>query len=176
MAIQRPREKLATLIAFLLPLLLVKAGAMVTGGGPAAAQATPGGKVKPPKVPEVPDPPAWSFEQRAAAEHIVLLKTKPFGPSPLFHVVPAPPPDRPDNPPPVTRTEIPPPDVVVRMILTRSNGAHVALIGRRRYRVGDALGDKGWFIVKIDGPARAVVVEHRPSKRTATLTVPLPTR
>ena len=49
MAIQRPREKLATLIAFLLPLMLVKGGAMVTGGGPAAAQATPGGKVKPPK-------------------------------------------------------------------------------------------------------------------------------
>ncbi|MHC4775918.1 MAG: hypothetical protein ACYTBR_11745 [Planctomycetota bacterium] len=174
MAIQRPREKLATLIAFLLPLLLVRGGAMVTGGGPAAAQATPGGKVKPPKLPVAPDPPAWSVDQLLAAEHIVLLKTQPFGPSPLFHVASAPPPDRPDNPPPVTRHEVPPPDVTVKAILTRSDGNHIALIGRKRYTVGDALGNKGWFIIKIDGPARAVVVEHRPSERTATPTVPLP--
>jgi hypothetical protein len=174
MAIQRPREKAATLIAFLLPLVLVKGSAMVTGSGPAAAQATPGGKIKPPKVPEVPDLPAWSFEQLAAAEHIVLLKSEPFGPSPLFHAEPPPPPVRPDNPKPDTRPEVKPPDVTVRMILTRSNGAHVALIGRRRYRVGDKLGDTGWIVAEIDGPSRSVTVEHPKSGNTATLRVPLP--
>jgi hypothetical protein len=68
----------------------------------------------------------------------------------------------------------PPPDVRVKMILTRSDGNHVALIDRKRYVVGDALGDRGWYIIEIDGPARAVTIEHRLSGSTASLTVPLP--
>ena len=173
MDIHRPKEKLAVIIVFLLPLLLVKGGAIVTGSGPSKAQATPGPKNPPPKIVPVPEPPAWSAEQRAAAEHIVYLKTQPFGPSPLFHVAP-PAPNRRDNRPPPPRVEVPPPNVSVKAILTRSDGNHVALIDRRRYVVGDALGDRGWYIIKIDGPARAVMIEHRLSESTATLTVPLP--
>jgi hypothetical protein len=174
MDIHRPKEKLAALIVFLLPLLLVKGGAIVTGSGPSKVQASPVPKNAQPKIAPVPDPPTWSAEQRAAAEHIVYLKTQPFGPSPLFHVVPAPPPDRRIVPPRPDRPIEPPPDVRVKAILTRRDGNHVALIDRKRYVVGDALGDRGWYIIKIDGPARAVMIEHRLSETTATLTVPLP--
>ncbi len=174
MDIHRPKEKLAALVVFLLPLLLVKGGAIVTGSGPSEAQATPGPKDPPPQIAQMPDPPVWSAKQREATAHIAYLKTQPFGPSPLLHVAPPAPDHRVDpvdtrvDPPP------PPPNARVKAILTRSDGNHVALIGRKRYVVGDALGDRGWYIIKIDGPARAVIIEHRPSERTATLTVPLP--
>ncbi len=58
--------------------------------------------------------------------------------------------------------------------VVRISQIRMKLIGRKRYVVGDALGDRGWYIIKIDGPARAVMIEHRPTERTATLTVPLP--
>jgi hypothetical protein len=174
MIIHRPKEKLAVIIVFLLPLVLVKGGAALLGGGPGEVKASNNRNVKPPPLPVAPDPPTWSDEQRAAAEHVLFLRTQPFGPSPLLHVVPPPRPVRPDNPTPVTRPDIPPPDVAVKAILTRSDGNHIALIGRKRYKVGDAIEDRGWFIIEIDGPARSVIIEHRPSERTATLTVPLP--
>jgi hypothetical protein len=173
MDIHQPKEKLAVVIVFLLPLLLVKGGAIVTGSGPSKVQANPVPKNVQPKIAPAPDPPAWSAEQLVAAEHNVYLKTQPFGPSPLLHVMP-PPPDRVIVKPPPTERVDPPPDVRVKMILTRSDGNHVALIDRKRYVVGDALGDRGWYIIKIDGPARAVMIEHRPSESTATLMVPLP--
>ncbi|MHC5006215.1 MAG: hypothetical protein ACYTGF_02535 [Planctomycetota bacterium] len=174
MDIHRPKEKLSIIIVFLLPLLLVKGGAIVTGSGPAKVQAGPVPKNTNPKITPVPDPPTWSTVQREAAEHITYLKTQPFGPSPLLHVAPPPPPDRGVIKPPPTRKVDPPPDVRVKMILTRSDGNHVALIDRKRYVVGDALGDRGWYIIEIDGPARAVTIEHRLSGSTASLTVPLP--
>ncbi|MHC4216870.1 MAG: hypothetical protein ACYSU7_00285 [Planctomycetota bacterium] len=174
MIIHRPREKVAAFFVFLLPLLLVKGGPFVTGSGPAVAQATPRGNPKHVPLPEIPDPPTWSVEQRLASEHVEYLRTQPFGTSPLLHAAPPPPPDRIKHPVNDTRPEVPPPNVVVKAILTRSDGNHIALIGRKRYRVGDALEDRGWFITEIDGPARAVIIEHRPTKRTATLKVPLP--
>jgi hypothetical protein len=174
MDIHRPKEKLTILVVFLLPLLLVKGGGLVTGSGPAKAHAGPKPKNAAPKIAELPGPPEWAPEQLVAAQHIELLKSKPFSESPLFHAAPPPPPDQRPVQPVQPRQEVPPPDVRVKMILTRSDGNHVALIDRKRYVVGDPIGDKGWYIIKIDGPARAVMIEHRPSERIATLTVPLP--
>ena len=176
MLVHKPREKLGMLIVFLLPLLLVKGGAVLTGGGPGGASASTGPAPQPP-IDAVPvQGPTWSQEQLAAAEHASRLRSERFGPSPLLHVE-APriqPVEVPDDPVPDPRVEVPPPDVNVKMILTRTDGNHIALIGRKHYRVGDALGDDGWFITRIDGPARSVQIEHKPSERTATLTVPLP--
>ena len=62
----------------------------------------------------------------------------------------------------------------MKAILTRSDGNHIALIGRKRFVVGDPLDDRGWYVLEIDGRARSVKIEHRPSERTATLKVPLP--
>ncbi|MHC4081650.1 MAG: hypothetical protein ACYS15_08140 [Planctomycetota bacterium] len=174
MVVHKPREKVAALIVFFLPLALVEGGALMLGGGAAEAQARPVGKVKPPDAPVLMDPPTWTDEQRMVAEHIALLRTQPFGPSPLFHVTAAPPPDRPDNDTRLVRPQVPPPDVVVQLILTRSDGNHVALIDRKRYQVGDAIGEHGWIVTRIDGSTRSVTIEHPPSERTATLLVPLP--
>jgi hypothetical protein len=174
MNIHKPREQVAAIVVFLLPLVLVKGGAFLIGGGPAEVEASPGRRVKPPEMPVDPDPPTWSDEQRAAAEHIRFLHTQPYGSSPLFHVAAPPPPKPPEDDTPVTGPEIPPPDVVVQAILTRSDGNHIALIDRRRYQVGHAIGPDGWIVAKIDGPARSVKIVHPPSGRTATLTVPLP--
>jgi hypothetical protein len=137
MDIHRPKEKLAILIVFLLPLLMVKGGAIVTGSGPSEAQAGPRPKNPRPKNAVLPDPPAWSAEQLVAAQHIEHLKTQPFGPSPLFHVAPPPPPDQRPVRPVQPQQEVPPPNVRVKAILTRSDGNHVALIDRKRYVVGD---------------------------------------
>jgi hypothetical protein len=172
MIINKPTEKIAVVIAFLLPLVLVKGGAMVTGSGPAEAQATPGNAVEPPKIPGPPLPRAWSVEERAAADRVAFLRTQPFGRSPLAHVAVVPVKD--DPPPPKRVEKIEPPKAIVRAILTRSDGNHIALIDRKRFRVGDPIGDKGWFIVEINGPDRAVSIEHQPSGETATLNVPLP--
>lgn len=175
MVVHRPREKLGMLLVFLLPLLLVKGGAVFTGGGPGGASASTGPAPLLPIDVVTAEGPDWSDEQLAAAAHVVHLRSQPFGPSPLLHVeLPEVRPVVPDNPVIDTRVEVPPPDVNVKMILTRSDGNHIALIGRKHYRVGDAVGDDGWFITLIDGPARSVQIEHKPSKRTATLTVPLP--
>jgi hypothetical protein len=175
MVVHKPREKLGMLIVFLLPLLLVKGGGLLTGGGPSGASASTGPAPQP-SVEAVPvESPEWSDEQLAAAARVNELRSRPFGPSPLLHVVaPKIEPVIPDDPLPDTRVEVPPPDVNVKMILTRSDGNHIALIGRRHYRVGDAIGDDGWVITKIDGAARSVEIEHEPSGRSATLTVPLP--
>ena len=89
---------------------VVKGGGLVIGGGPADAQATPQPAATPPKIPVAPKPPAWSAEQRAAAERVAFLRTQPFGPSPLAHVAAAPPKQDPD-PEPVRTREEPPPDV-----------------------------------------------------------------
>jgi hypothetical protein len=174
MNIHRPKEQLAALVVFLLPLALVKGGPVLIGGGPAAVHASPGRRVEPPAIPVDPEPRTWSDEQRAAAAHVRFLRTQPFGSSPLFHVAAPPPPKQPDNDTPVTGTEIPPPDVVVQAILTRRSGNHVALIDRKRYQVGDAIGKAGWIVTKIDGPNRSVTIEHPPSEQTATLVVPMP--
>jgi hypothetical protein len=172
MDIHQPKEKLAVVIVFMLPLLLVKGGAIVTGSGPSKVQANPVPKNVPPKIAPVPDPPAWSAEQLVAAEHNVYLKTQPFGPSPLLHVMPPPPPDRVIVKPPPTERVDPPPDVRVKMILTRSDGNHVALIDRKRYVVGDALGDRGWYIIGRHDRASAVRDHCDPDGPAAQVTLP----
>jgi hypothetical protein len=175
MVVHKPREKLGMLIVFLLPLLLVKGGALFTGGGPGGASAATGPTPKPPIEVTPNAGPEWSDEQLAASAHINHLRSQPFGSSPLLHVAaPQIQPVVPDNPVPDTPVEVPPPDVNVKMILTRSDGNHIALIGRKHYRVGDAIGDPPWHITNIDGPARSVEIVHKPSERTATLMVPLP--
>ena len=64
-------------------------------------------------------------------------------------------------------------EVSVQVIL-RSRRGNVALIDRKRYRVGDAIGADGWFVEEIDGVARSVLIVHRESGEKATLVVPLP--
>lgn len=177
--VHNPKEKLVTAAVFVLPLVLVKMSAVLLGGGPEPATGSTGSGGDSPDISGMTTTLTWTGEQRAAAEHIRFLRTQPFGPSPLFHVAAIQPdiPDVPDVDP--VEPEVPVPDVAVQMILTRTDGNHVALINRRRYREGEALLDQGWIIKKIDGQNRCVIIEHPGSDpprttRTETLVVPMP--
>ena len=168
---QDPKTKLMWLGAFLLPLILVKASALLIGQPPQGANAANGAATTVDGgVIEI-FTPQWSSEQIAATHRTEGLREMPFGESPLLHVRsnsgidPIDPPDR--------RKTIEPPDVSVGMVL-RSRFGNVALIDRKRYRVGDAIGADGWFVEEIDGVARSVLIVHRESGEKATLVVPLP--
>ncbi len=164
---QNPKTKLMGLGAFLLPLILVKSSTLLIGQPPQAANAANGATIVNDGVIEV-FTPEWSLEQIAATHQVEDLREVPFGESPLLHarknsgIDPI----KPDR-----STTITPPDVSVRIILHSRHG-DVALIDRRRYRAGDALGEDGWFVEEID--ARSVSIVHRESGKKATLVVPMP--
>ena len=166
-----PKSRLMVLGAFLLPLILVKGSAIVTGRSPqganaaSAAVATVNGGVIEVFTPE------WSSQQIAATHRVEDLRDMPFGESPLLHVRKHSGIDRID--PPDQPTTITPPDVSVRIILHSRHG-DVALIDRKRYRAGDALGEDGWFVEQIDAGSRSVLIVHRESGKKATLVVPMP--
>jgi hypothetical protein len=173
MNIHKPKDTLTVVVVFLVPVMLVKGGAILLGSGPAQARGSNVTPVDRPPLVLTPTEPEWTELQQAAARHVVDLQSQPFGNSPFLHLEVAQP-DVPDVDPQVTRREVPPPDVVVQAILIRRDGNHVALIGRKRFRTGDPIGEEGWFIKTIDGHSRSVLIEHPETERTATLSVPLP--
>lgn len=179
MSVRGPRELSIDLGVFLLPLLLVKATAIMMSE-PQGASATTRIVSGSADIGSLDDyRPEWTLEQLVAADYIAELDGLPFGPSPLLHIVKRPLIPDPD-PDPNTNGNgdgdpviVPPPDITVQMILVSRNG-NVALMNHRRYRVGDALGTDGWVVKSIDAETRSVVVELRGTGREATLHVPLP--
>ena len=165
------KGKLTIAAVFFLLLVLVKGASMLfVQGGPQTATATTI-NITPVPPPALNGPAMdWTPEHIAAARHVDRQRHEPYGPTPLFHQerkIDGPDPN--DRPP----KDVPPPDYAVQMILKSRNG-NVALINRKRYRVGDALGDQGWFVVEIDSETRAVHLEHPETNRTHTLRVPPP--
>jgi hypothetical protein len=166
------RTRVLTLLVFLTPLVLVKATELVVAeAGPKKARATDPND-DPEDITIEPFVPSWSTEQRVASAHVVELALLDYGPSPLLHrkrprVVP----NGTDNPPRVEDAIVPPPNVTVQMIL-KSRSGNVALIDRKRYRTGDALGDDGWVVEEIED--RSINIFHPRTKQKATLVVPLP--
>ncbi len=156
---------------FLLPLILVKGSAILIGQPPQGAVATGGGAITVNSgVIEI-FTPHWSLEQIAAMHRVEELRELSFGESPLLQaraISDIDPIDPHDRTPTIT-----PPEVSVQMIL-RSRRGNVALIDRKRYRAGDAIGADGWFVEEIDGVARSVLIVHRESGKKATLVVPMP--
>ena len=154
---------------FLLPTVVVWAAALLTGqGGPQSAKANQGGSHIDPQAFVEPYVAVWSADQRTAAQYAASLRSQPFGPSPLLHQVQP----RLDPTPSGGEPELaPPPDVVVQLILRSARG-NIAVIESKRYREGDAIGDAGWIVNKID--RRSVSLVHPETAREHTLTVPLP--
>ena len=165
-----PKAKLMGFGVFLLPLILVKSSVLLIGEAPQGAAATGvGAMTDPGGVIEI-FTPVWSPDQIAATHRVEELREEPFGESPLLH------PRKISEIDPIVATEdrkIIPPDVSVQMIL-RSRRGNVALINRKRFRVGDAIGENGWFVEEIDAVTRSVLIVHRASDKKATLVVPLP--
>lgn len=171
-----PKSRVASIAVFLLPLLIVKGGALLLRDDAQKAQgASLGGDVPPALVaPEL--PPAWTAVQQMAAHHIASLRAMPFGPSPLYHPRSASTTVDPGTEDGPTDTKViePPPALTVQMILTTQGDGDVALIDRKRYRVGDPIAGTGWVVMKIDSQTRSVIIHHPPTGRTAPLPVPLP--
>ncbi len=164
------KAKLMGFGVFLLPLILVKSAVFLIGEVPQGAAATGiGAMTDPGGVIEI-FTPVWSPDQIAATHRVEELREEPFGESPLLH------PGKISEIYPIVPTEdrkVIPPDVSVQMIL-RSRRGNVALIHRKRFRVGDAIGADGWFVEEIDAVTRSVLIVHRASDTKATLVVPLP--
>ena len=156
MSAHDPKTKLLGLGVFLLPLLLVKGTGMMLGQPPQGAVAATTNPTTFDGSGIETFTPEWSSAQIAAAQRVAELRELPFGESPLLHIremSEIAPTDTVDPTPKV----IAPPEVSVKMIL-RSRRGNVALIDRKRYRDGDAIGEDGWIVKKIS--TRSVVVVH----------------
>lgn len=169
-----PRSKVASIAIFLLPLLLVKGSALLLRDGAQQAQgASDGIPVVPPPA-ALPSAPAWTPVQQMAASHVAALRSMSFGSSPLYHPQSASAVDTTEVEQPDQRVLEPPPNVTVQIIMTTKGDGDVALIDRKRYRVGDSIGNGGWSVLRIDSHTRSVTLHHPPTDRTVTLLVPLP--
>ncbi len=166
MSAHDPKVKLMGLGVFILPLILVKGIALLGGEPPQGAVASGSGATTVNGGVIKIFTPRWSVEQIAASQRVAELREVSFGESPLLHARMIG--DTVIRPGPFIIT---PPNVSVRMIL-RSGRGNVALIDRKRFRVGDPLGEDGWFVEEID--ARSVSIVHRESGKKATLVVPMP--
>lgn len=156
------KRRLVTIGVFLLPVVLVKVVAAPMGHRvPAAAEAsnTPTAVVA---IPPVTVAPQWSEQQRAAAQHVVHLRTQPFGPTPLYYDPPQPP-DRGGSSDTLGH-------VAVQIIMSSATG-DVALINGKRYRTGDRLRDAGWIVSEINASSGSVTFKHPASDRSVVVSV-----
>jgi hypothetical protein len=155
---------------FILPLVLVKATALVVGGtGPAQVAAAPDVADPAPLQPVMLAERAWSDEQRAAVRHIAELHEKPFGPTPLYYE----PRDRESAPIFEDPRFDPAPEFIVQAILSSASG-DTALINGKAYHVGDVIEQTEWRIIAIDGSARSVTILDPRTDQTTTRSVQTP--
>jgi hypothetical protein len=172
MTTDKGRRQFISVGMFLLPLVLVQVISLVLGGiGPSHASAGPRpaagslAGLEPIAAERPPTPP----HQQAAARRATALASEPFGPSPLYYT-PRPPKPEPTEMDPEVQ---PAPEFTVQAILAASSG-NTALIGGRLHRVGDEIGESGWYITAIDAQNRSVTIEHSATDRTETRQVPRP--
>jgi hypothetical protein len=174
----RVRERFLFLLAFLLPLLVVK-GWAVFMKVPTPQTATAGTTANTVNTTIGSDPKrTWSRRERDAGAHILLLDVRQFGPSPLDHREPPPP-----DPPPATQpTIIVQPGGNVKLVrplvklqlIWASDRVNIALIDGKRYREGDPLKETGWIVTEIDGLKRRVRLESEDGEQVEYLFIDPP--
>ncbi len=164
---------ISSLVVFILPVVLVKVGGSMFGSaGPSmAAGSSSAVKPRPFKPPSAARAVSWTAQQKAAADHVALLKTEPFGSTPFYYrkSVNSKTPDIED--PGERPPDDAPPDLNVQVVMTTRRG-NVALIDGKRYRVGDLIKGDDWRVIKIDGHDRSVTLRHENTERTEILYVP----
>ena len=164
---------ISSLVVFILPVVLVKLGGSLFGSaGPnTAAGSSNAVKPRPFKPPAGARAASWTAQQKAAADHVTLLKTEPFGSTPFYYrqsmnskmpVIENPGENPPDDAPP---------DLNVQIVMTTRRG-NVALIDGKRYHVGDLIKGDDWRVIMIDGRDRSVTLKHENTERTVILYVP----
>ncbi len=154
---------ISSLVLFILPVALVKVGGSLLGSpGPGTAVESLNAVKPRPFKPPGPQAVSWTAQQKAAADHVAILKTQPFSSTPFYyrHEEPG------EKPPDDT-----PPELYLQVVLTSRRG-NVALIDRKRYRVGDLIKGEEWRVIKIDGHDRSVTLKHEKTDRTAVIYVP----
>ncbi|UCD74643.1 MAG: hypothetical protein JSV91_12745 [Phycisphaerales bacterium] len=166
------KRRMMNVAVFVLPLLLVEAAAVVIGtGSPRGLQAAPDGLEEPAAVEPSLQTSQWSDAQLAAADHVLQLRSKPFGPVPLLFEI-------------SDESEIPggegweagpqpPPEITLQAILS-SNNSVTALIDGKTHRIGDGIRDTGWVIIDIDSDNRAVTIRDPQTERVETITADRP--
>ena len=159
------KRKLAAAGLFVLPVGLVLAtGAILGGPNVVRGTLTPAPATVPltKRAPGV----APTEAQISAIMRVVAQRDEPYGPAPLYFT--------PREPRAfVTETGPVNPEFRVQAILASSRG-NAALINGQAYRVGDALGETGWFVESIDAITRTVVARDGESDRTIEQSVELP--
>ncbi len=162
-------RKIKSIAVFALPVVLTKLVAVVLLDVPAKAGADLVPAVAATTVPRLDGSRDWTAVQKAAAAHIVFLRTQPFGPTPLLHgdvnVV-------------VDRTPVNPqsaPHATLGAILDAGPDS-VAYFDGKRHKVGDPLLGSAWTVHEINGAARSVTVRHRDTEEEFSYTLSVPGR
>ncbi len=163
---------ISSLVVFILPVVLVKVGGSLFGSpGPSTAVGSSNAANPRPFKPPSGRAVSWTAQQKAAADHVALLKTEPFGSTPFYYRQSGnsttPTIEDPGEKPP----DDTPPGLNLQVVLTSRRG-NVALIDGRQYRVGDLIKGDQWRVIKIDGQARSVTLKHERTERTAMIYVP----
>ena len=166
------RRRLVAVIAFVVPLGLVK-GTSIVMNQPLPATAT--------AAPDAPAPPAatqpgggWTPAARAAADRARELASRPFRDPPLYFTRVAEPEPVPE-PEPEPEPEIPVVitlDASVQMLMSTET-EEIALIDGRPYRIGETLRTGEWIVQAINSRDRAVVFRHIASGRIEVRHVPI---
>ncbi len=163
---------ISSLVVFILPVVLVKVGGGLLGSsGPSkAAGSSTAVKPRPFKQPRA-RVVSWTDQQKAAAAHVALLETEPFGSTPFYYRQSVdrrtPGIDDPGERPP----DDTPPELNLQVVMTTRRG-NVALIDGKRYHVGDLIKGDDWRVIKIDGFDRSVTLTHVETGRSAVIYVP----
>lgn len=163
---------ISALVVLVLPVVLVKVtGGLLGSPGPSTAAgsstAVNRSTFKPPKPREV----SWTAQQKAAADHVALLKTQPFDSTPFYYRQSGNPKTPAIEDPFEKPPDDPPPGLNLQVVMTTRRG-NVALIDGKSYRVDDLIMGEEWRVIKIDGQARSVTLRHEKTERTAMIYVP----
>lgn len=163
------RRKLPGLGLFVLPIVLVKAAAIMLGApGPQQSQAASNQEQAGAAAPAAIETPKWSEQQLQAARYVARLNAEPFGPSPFLHL---------DAP--VAAVETVPASVdstskLALQAVMSSASVSRALINGRSYGVGEQVRDTNWIVQHIDIDSRSVRLIEAKNNRSMTITVELP--
>jgi hypothetical protein len=147
-----------SLAVFVMPLVMMKiVTSLLSAPPPQAATADPQDDLPALDVPALTRP-AISPAQTQALHHVHWLRDQTYGQAPLFF------PEEGAAPEVRTPDLEPPPRLRLQGIMSMGAG-NIALIDGEAYRVGQAVADSTWTIIRIDGVTRTITIRDEASER-----------
>lgn len=154
--------------AFVLPILAIKAAAIMLGSATPESAVANSEAAQPAATEPASKPAAFTASQQAASKRIVELQELKFGASPLYYE-----PQTESASAPTPAQPAVAPQFVLGAIMSTSRGSK-AVINGRPYAQGDAIGDSGWTLQSINSANRSVVLLDPATGHMQTITVALP--